>query len=119
MGAKPPSIPPRLSGNPDVGGDFSLYMVHKALPQLPNRLFCRPYGPQKRGQNLDGQGLAPYTSAVPGNGHDFGPPRGARCAAWSGDGRGFFDVTALRTDGQGPAGGSQGEPLEHQDQAPV
>jgi len=31
----------------------------------------------------------------------------------------FFDVSALRTDGQGPAGGSQGEPLEHQDQAPV
>src|SRR6478735_3250702 len=29
------------------------------------------------------------------------------------------DVPALRTDGQGPAGGPQGEPLEHQDQAPV
>ena len=28
-------------------------------------------------QNLDATGLSPYTSAVPGNGHDFGPPRGA------------------------------------------
>src|SRR6478609_963732 len=31
----------------------------------------------------------------------------------------FSDVTPLRTDRQGPAGGSQGEPLEHQDQAPL
>ena len=29
----------------------------------------------------------------------------------------FRDVPALRTDGQGPADGPQGEPLEHQDQA--
>jgi hypothetical protein len=29
------------------------------------------------------------------------------------------DVPALRTDGQGPHGGPQGEPLQHQDQAPV
>jgi hypothetical protein len=28
-------------------------------------------------QNLDATGLSPYTSAVPGNGHDFGPPRDA------------------------------------------
>lgn len=35
-----------------------------------------------------------------------------------GDGRGFLtNVPALRTDGQGPPGGPQGEPLEHQDQA--
>src|ERR1700716_516693 len=31
----------------------------------------------------------------------------------------FCDVAALRTDGQGPAGGPQGEPLQYQDQAPV
>jgi hypothetical protein len=31
----------------------------------------------KSPQNLDRQGGSPYTSAVPGNGHDFGPPRGA------------------------------------------
>jgi hypothetical protein len=36
-----------------------------------------------------------------------------------GDERGFRDVAALRTDGQGPAGGPQGEPLQYQDQAPV
>ena len=29
----------------------------------------------------------------------------------------FSNVPALRTDGQGPPGGPQGEPLEHQDQA--
>src|SRR6266702_2907962 len=37
--------------------------------------------------------------------------------AYGGDGRGFCNVPALRTDGQGPPSGPQGEPLEHQDQA--
>src|ERR1700731_1798649 len=31
----------------------------------------------------------------------------------------FENVTALRTDSQGPPGGPQGEPLQYQDQAPV
>jgi len=69
-------------------------------------------------KNLDGLPHSPYTTAVPGNGRDFGPPRAPRDAlAYGGDGRGFCNVPALRTDGQGPPGGPQGEPLEHQDQA--
>src|ERR1700682_5803723 len=31
----------------------------------------------------------------------------------------YQNVAALRTDGQGPDGGPQGEPLQYQDQAPV
>ena len=31
-------------------------------------------------KNLDGSAVSPYTTAVPGNGRDFGPPREARDA---------------------------------------
>jgi len=38
--------------------------------------------------------------------------------AGDGDGRGFLcDVSEVRTDGQGPAGGHKVSPLQHQDQA--
>src|SRR5882672_517105 len=53
------------------------------------------------------------------------PPIRPRFLKWTpegfepGDERGFRDVAALRTDGQGPAGGPQGKPLQYQDQAPV
>src|SRR5258708_37633173 len=48
-------------------------------------------------------------------------PRAARkrfrkCRGWKRISR---DVAALRTDGQGPPGGPQGQPLQYQDQAPV
>ena len=55
--------------------------------------------------------ISPYTTAVPGNGRDFGPRAAARCAClWPGMEEDFAHVPALRTDGQGPPGGPQGEP---------
>src|SRR5690349_16473106 len=43
-----------------------------------------------RAKNLDDLPHSPYTTAVPGNGRDFGPPRAPRDAlAYGGDGRGF------------------------------
>src|SRR5205807_6861601 len=46
------------------------------------------------------------------------PAQAVRCACReAGMTEDLANVSALRTDGQGPASGSQGEPLEHQDQA--
>src|SRR5205814_2018899 len=46
-------------------------------------------------QNLDAARAAPYTSAVPGNGLFFGPPRAARERKRfeRGDGRGICDMS--------------------------
>src|SRR5882757_8857961 len=82
---------------------------------LAKPVFPRRWGRRKiLGGFLDGLPLSPYTSAVPEMDVNLNP-RGFE----PGDERGFRDVAALRTDGQGPAGGSQGEPLQYQDQAPV
>jgi hypothetical protein len=68
------------AGNIDFGGDCALYMV--LTPWKPFQtgfsgvLRVRKISSQTP-QNLDAMGLSPYTSAVPENGHDFGPPRGA------------------------------------------
>src|SRR6266550_1421481 len=83
-------------------------------------LLAKPVFPEGGGRRkilggfLDGLPLSPYTSAVPEMDVNLNPE-----GFEPGDERGFRDVAALRTDGQGPAGGSQGEPLEYQDQAPV
>jgi hypothetical protein len=45
--------------------------------QPPEPLIGRLFRAFLEASNLDGYGLSPYTSAVPANGRDFGPPRGA------------------------------------------
>src|ERR1700676_5825325 len=71
-------------------------------------------------QNLDVPPPAPYTSAAPLMDVILNP-RAARKALSEvpGMAEDFEDVAALRTDGQEPAGWPQGQPLQHQDQAPV
>jgi len=68
------------AGNIDFGGDCALYMVLNAWKPFQTgfsgTLRVRKIASETP-QNLDATGLSPYTSAVPGNGHDFGPPRGA------------------------------------------
>src|SRR5712671_1553424 len=82
---------------------------------LAKPVFPRRWGRRKiLGGFLDGLPLSPYTSAVPEMDVNLNP-RGFE----PGDERGFRDVAALRTDGQGPAGGPQGKPLQYQDQAQV
>src|ERR1700676_2040362 len=71
-------------------------------------------------QNLDVPPPAPYTSAAPLMDVILNP-RAARKALSEvpGMAEDFEEVAALRTDGQEPASGPQGQPFQHQDQAPV
>src|SRR5712691_10087667 len=86
-----------LNGQPhDVGGDCAVYMVR---PSSWNPLCSGQFRHANRANNLDGPAVSPYTSAVPGNGRDFGPPRRPRDAlGYGGDVKRILqDVPALRT----------------------
>jgi hypothetical protein len=65
---------------------FSAYlsMIRKSMPSgsdpMGGNRFSEKIMLKQKGNpsNLDAWDLSPYTSAVPGNGRDFGPPRAAR-----------------------------------------
>src|SRR5579872_5362278 len=68
--------------------------------------------------NLDAPNICSYTSAVSRNGHGLTLGANPLCGRLAcGMEEDFIDdVAALRTDGQEPAGGPQGEPFQYQDQ---